>query len=69
MLNNYLTITEAVAELAREGYPVCAGTLRSWCRKHGFGIRLVPAGPFRIHRSKLAPLKTFSASETAAAAP
>ena len=67
MLKDFLTISETVAELAREGYPVSGATIRSWCRKHHFGVRLVPSGPYRIHRSKLDPLKVFSASETATA--
>jgi hypothetical protein len=66
MPNDYLSVTQVQRELRDAGITVSSATLRAWCARHGFGMRLVPSGPWHIHRSKLDPLKTYAAPAAAA---
>jgi hypothetical protein len=67
MLNNeYLSVAQVQRELRDAGITVTVNTIRAWCIRHGFGIRLVPSGPWHIPRSKLDPLKVHAATVAAA---
>ena len=65
MPNDYLSITQVQRELRDAGIAVSGATIRAWCIRHGFGVRLVPSGPWHVHRSKLDPLKAHGATATA----
>jgi hypothetical protein len=62
MPGDYLTVAQVQRELRDAGITVTGATIRAWCKRHGFGIRLVPSGPWHVHRAKLAPLKAHAAS-------
>jgi hypothetical protein len=66
MPNDYLTVAQVQRELEAAGIAVTGATIRAWCKRHDFGFRMVPSGPWHVHRAKLAPLKVYAATATAA---
>jgi hypothetical protein len=63
MTAKYLSVPQAAAALG-----VTTETIRDWCQKYGFGIRLTPYSHWRIPASKLEPPVSAAASSDEATA-
>jgi hypothetical protein len=54
MPTKFLSVTQTVDELERQfGIRVNPQTVRIWCRRFGFGVRLAPNGRYHVPESRL----------------